>query len=262
MSKKTQDNEQFSTTLWYMGLATVFTAFLILYVIVLTRNELAQHQFIGKTDKQNYTISISGKGEVTAVPDIAEISFGVETEKLTVLEAQQENNKKINAVTEMLKENNIDTKDISTSEYSITPRYNYTEEEGQVLVGYVVSSLLRVKVRAVEQSGSIIDQAGKLGVNRVGGLTFTIDEPEALQQQARLEALKNARQKAEDLAAAAGVRLGRIVSFEEQSSEPPVYPVASRGIMMDAVEEKAAPPDIQAGVQEVIVTVNVEYEVL
>ena len=234
---------------------------LIIYLLAITRNAFTENTFIGRSDTQIYTITIAGEGKVTAIPDIAQITMGLETERTGVEDAQRENTEKMNKIISTMGDLGIAKEDIKTTNYSIYPRYDYLENRGQILRGYVVSQSVTVKIRNLEKVGDVIEAAGGLGANQVGGLNFTIDEPEDLRQQARIKALENATEKAESLAATAGVKIGKLVSFSESAGyEYPVY----RDLAVEAygMGGGAPAPKVEPGSQDVIVNVTVTYEVL
>lgn len=226
-------------------------------------SKIKSYSYIGRPEAMRDTITISGEGKVTAIPDIATVSIGLTTEKKEVADAQKENTEKINAIIKALKDLKIEAKDIETSSYSIYPKYDYTES-GQKLLGYEVSQQLTVKIRDLNNAGAVLAKAGELGANQAGGLEFTIDEPETLRQEAREKALKNAKEKAEALAEISGVKLGKIVSFSESSNgiEPTYY---SRYDSMKAISAESGggmpSPDIQSGSIEINVYATVVYEI-
>jgi len=232
---------------------------LFIYVTLLARNASKQHDYIGRPESQRDTIAISAEGKVTALPDIAAISIGVMTEKKTVAEAQKENTAKMDAIIAKVKEIGVAPEDIKTTTYSIYPQYDWIANR-QVERGFQVSQSIDVKVRDLTKIGDILAAAGELGANQVGGVNFTIDDPEELRQQARLEALENAKGKAQELADAAGVRLGRIVGFSEDPGyvPPPVFYDRAA----DGFGAGGASPKIEPGSQEVAVNVTVIYEIL
>ncbi|MFA6321888.1 MAG: SIMPL domain-containing protein [Candidatus Buchananbacteria bacterium] len=245
-------------------LGTIVTVFLVVFMSVLTWNEVKKHDYIGRESQQTYTISIDGEGKINAVPDIAQISLGIETQKEKVADAQKENTDKMNKIIAQLKGAGIDAKDIQTANYNIYPRYDYSNGQ-QVLRGYTVSQSVTIKIRNLDKIGSIISQAGTLGANQIGSLNFTIDEPEKLKQQAREKALANAKEKAEALAKIAGVKLGKLVSFAEstQNSVVPVYRDYSMKSEAAVGVGGAAPaPAVEVGSQDIVVDVMVTYEVL
>jgi hypothetical protein len=243
-------------------LMAVLVVCVSVYVIVLTRNSLKQYQYIGRSDQQTYTISITGEGKVTATPDIARVTLGVQTEKAKVIDAQKDADAKMAKLNGEIKQLGVDEKDIQTSAYTIYPQYDYRDGT-QVLRGYQVNESVVVKLRGenLDKLGTLIEAAGRVGANQVGDLNFTIDDPEVLSQQARVKALENALSKANELAKVAGVKLGKLVSFNEWTASPavPMYREFS-AVASDGFGGGSA-PTIQPGSQEVVVNVNVTYEV-
>jgi len=231
-----------------------------IWVAVLTRNSVKQYRYIGQSAEQKHSINISGEGKIVAVPDIAKIQLGMQTEKKTVALAQKENTEKINAVIKKLKEDfKIDAKDIQTINYNIYPQYDWYSNK-QTLRGYQVNQNIDVKVRNLDDVSAILELAGAEGLNQVGGLTFEVDNPQELKQQARELAIEHAKQKAESLAKIAGVKLGSIISFSEYSNDG--YG-GSNYLMKEAygIGGGGETPAVEAGSTEIIVTANVEYEI-
>ena len=253
---------KFQPPRWGLILATVIVVFLVIFLGVLTWNEVKKHDYIGRSEQQIYTITISGEGKVTAIPDIAQIYLGVETEKKKVEDAQKENTEKMNNLIKELKGMDIAAEDIQTSSDNIYPRYDWIEGR-QILQGYQVSQSVTVKIRDLEIIGDVLSAAGSLGINQIGGLNFTIDEPEKLRQEAREKALANAKEKAEALAKVADVKLGKLVSFNESSSGG-YYPVYRADYALEAkgMGGGAVAPEIEPGSQDIMVYVTVTYEVL
>ncbi len=233
-------------------------AFLVL-VSVMTRNLLKNYDYIGRPGEQRDTITISGEGKITALPDIATVMLGLNTEKKTVAAAQKENTDKMNQLIKKLKDQGIDSKDIKTTNYSIYPQYDWVNGR-QILRGYQVNQTVTVKIRNLDKVGDVLSIAGDLGLNQVGGLSFDIDEPETIKQEARIKALENARDKAMALAQVMSVKLGKVVSFSESSSvPPPIYKTyAAEGIGGAA---PAPAPEVSSGSIDVIVDATVVYEI-
>lgn len=262
------ENEKNTICCGHKSICKIFGAILVIclviYVAVLTWNEVKKHDYIGRESQQTYTITIDGEGKITAIPDIAQISLGLQTDKATVAAAQKENTDKMNQIISELKKMGVDSKDIQTTNYSIYPRYDWADGR-QLLRGYTVTQNVSVKIRDLEKVGTIVDKAGSLGANQVGSLNFTIDEPEKIRQQAREKALLNAKEKAEALAKIAGVRLGKLVSFTESGGGQPIpiygdYAMKSLAVGMGG--EAAPAPAVEPGSQDVIIDVMVTYEVL
>lgn len=211
----------------------------------------------------NNTISVSAQGKVTATPDVALISFSVENRGATVTLVQTDNTKKMNDITSFLKQSGVADKDITTSQYNLYPQYSYDPKTGkQTQDGYRLTQSLSVKIRALDKAGDLMAGAIERGANQVGQLNFTIDDPEALMQQARLQAVAKARAKAVTLAQAAGAKLGKLASFSESGSNPitPIY--YGRAEAMGAPGGATLPsPDVQAGSQDITDTVNLSFEI-
>ena len=231
-----------------------------IYLIVLSRNAAKQYDYIGRPTNLRDTISIEAEGKVTALPDIAMISIGVQTEKKTVSDAQKENSTKMNAITDKLKQLGVAKEDIKTTNYSIYPTYDYPNGK-QVDRGFQISQNVDIKVRKLESISDILASVGSLGANQVGGVTFTIDDPEALRQQARLKGLEAAKMKAQALAQAAGVQLGKVVGFSESSSTPPGPIYYAKDMAVAQGGAPSAAPNVEPGSQDVIVNVSVKYEI-
>ncbi|HXK39771.1 MAG TPA: SIMPL domain-containing protein [Candidatus Paceibacterota bacterium] len=257
----------------------VLAIVLAAYVAILALAKLREYPYIGSQYPSGNVITVEGKGEVMAVPDLAEISFGVRSEKPTLAEAQADAATRMNAVIAYLKEQGIDEKDIKTTNYSANPRYEYGVDAvplgapamdsliyppyprpgRQTLVGYEVYQNVSVKVRDIGRSETILGGVGNLGVTDVSGPYFTIDDEDELKREARREAIKDARQKAGDLADDLDVRLVRVVSFSENS-----YPVYyGREVMLQAADSSAPPvvPDLPPGENAVTAYVTVTYEI-
>jgi len=210
------------------------------------------------TQKQ-YDFTVSGTGKVTAIPDTAIISLGMQVTQPTVKQAQSEANKVINQVTDLLKKLDIAEKDIKTENYSIYPQYDYSNGRNKIN-GYSISANLMVTVRDLDKINPVIDQAAAMGINTIGNLNLTVndDRLKVLQQQAREEAVKEAKSKAESLSSAAGMKLGRIINIQESE------PFSPRPIMMTADLKTASgggeSTNIQPGSTDITSTVTLVYE--
>ncbi|MDD5110140.1 MAG: SIMPL domain-containing protein [Patescibacteria group bacterium] len=245
---------------WMMGVATVVALFLLAFLVALTRNAWKANTYIGRTNEAPHVITISGDGKVTAIPDIAVVSLGTQTEKKNVADAQAENTRSMNALRDRIKSLQIAAEDITTSQYSVYPQYDWNTGK-QTLRGYQVVSQVTVKIRDFDKISPVLALVGELNLNQVGGLSFTIDDPETYRQQARLKALAQAKAKAEALAQAAGVALGRIVSFAESGSGNVPQPYYARDAYGMGGGATAVPaPVVEPGSQDITVSVTVGYE--
>lgn len=232
---------------------------LVVFLGVKTRNAWNEYYYIGKSGRD--TITLDGQGKVTAKPDVAKVQLGVVTEGATVRDIQQKNTDKMNAIIAALKEMGIKAEDIQTQNYDLSPKYDWNSGT-QRLVGYTINQNVSVKVRDLDKAGDVVAKGGELGSNQIGGVQFVIDDPNALEAQAREEAIGDAQQKAEMLAKKLGLDVVRVVSFSE--SQDGVYPPQPY-LMMKAEnaarDMAAAAPSIEPGSQEVISNVSVTFEV-
>lgn len=271
MDEQTAD-KFIEATHWPRTMAATALGFLALFLLVLTVSALKEFRFIGSGVTATNTITVNGEGEAFAVPDMATFSVTIQEEAKEVRPAQETATKKSNAIIAYLKGEGIDEKDIKTADYSVYPQYDYTQAEScregycppgrQVLRGYQVSMTLTVKVRDTEKAGDLLSGVGGLGASSVSGLSFTIDDEDELQADARKEAIDDARGKAEELADQLGVKLVRVVGFSESGGGYPPMPYAyGRGGDMAVMESKAMAPDLPVGENKIVSNVSVTYEI-
>ena len=198
---------------------------LAIFLIVITINSIKEYRFIGGGVSATNTITVSGEGEVFAVPDIAEFSFSVVEEKNTVADAQEIATQRINSIISFLEKSDIKETDIKTTNYNVYPRYEFIKENcsteicppggERVLKGFEVSQSISVKVRDTGEAGGVLSGIGERGASNISGLEFTIDDEEDLLEEARKEAIEDAQKKAKQLAKDLDVKLVRVVSFSE-----------------------------------------------
>ncbi len=210
------------------------------------------------SSQQDIGIWVTGVGEVPVVPDIAMLSIGVQAQKYTVAEAQQVATEAMDGVMGALDTFNIEEEDIQTQQFSIQPVYSWNEKE-QVLLGYRVTNIVIVKIRNLDDTGRIIDAAVAAGDEYaiVNSITFTIDEPEMYYDEARQEAMEEAKAKAKQLAELGGVKLGKPTYINEYRSD--VSPVVYRDF--DEGTTAAVETNISAGEIEIQLTVDIHYNI-
>jgi len=209
--------------------------------------------------QQNVGIWVTGVGKTTVTPDVAVLSLGIEAQAMTVAEAQQQAAQAMDAVRGVLDSHSIDEKDIQTQQYSIQPVREWQDEK-YVLVGYRVTNIITVKVRNMDDIGSIIDDAATAGGDYtiINSISFTVDEPETYYEQMRQEAMADAKDRAEQLADLGGVKLGKPIYIAESSSyNPPVVYLDYK-----AAEGSVVPTtSISPGETELQLTVQVVYSI-
>ena len=244
----------------YRNLFQIFTITLSLALMITT---LAVETVQAK-ETQPATISVSGTGKASIAPDLALISFGVIREGKTARDALNANNKAMGDVLKAMMERGIADKDLQTSNFNISPRYFYPPrknnetQKSPKIVGYTVSNTLSVRVRDLNKTGELLDLVVSLGVNSGGSIQFTNDNPEAILEQARINAVKNAVRKAEILTSTAGVKLGRIINISEQSTTPRPHSFAQKALRAEAVSD-AVP--IASGENSYQINVQISWEI-
>jgi len=250
-----QTNLFISLMVTFLGLLVVCICFGIVVII----HTLRSSNYINKDIQKVPTITISGVGDVYAKPDIGLVTLSVVTEAKTVAQAMTENTSKMNGVISFVKKQGVEEKDLKTTNFNISPRYEYNSKTGvRTLVGYEITQSLQAKIRDLSKIGAILEGATEFGANEVGNLQFTIDDEDALKIQAREEAIKEAKSKAESLAKQLGVKLVRITNFSESGSVPyPYYKTMS----LEAIGAAGETPQIETGENKISITVNITYEI-
>jgi uncharacterized protein YggE len=205
-------------------------------------------------------ISANGTGQAFGEPDIAIVTVGVNVQRETVEQARNDAAEAQEAVIDSLKANGIDEKDIQTVGYSVYPQYDYSRNTQGAIIGYVVSNTVTAKIRDLDTTGQVLDDATVAGGNDaiVQGVSFTIDDPSELQEAARREAVDKARAQAEQLADAAGVTLGDIISISESGG---FFPAARGGAALDSSAQVPVETPIEPGQVEVNITVNIQFAI-
>ena len=200
------------------------------------------------------TISVSGEAQVSVPPDLAQIDGGVSTEAKTAREASEANNAAMGKVLLALKGAGIDEKDFQTARLSLHPQYAPNRSGPNAVVGYRAANRVTVKLRDVAKVAATIDILVAAGANELGGINFMVTAASKLLDDAREQAIADARRKAEIYAKAAGVTLGSPVSISEEgaSGPSPFRRMAARA---------AASAPVAQGEETLHVTVNVSWAI-
>ena len=229
-----------------------------LFLLNKNKNTVREYGYIGKTPDVIQTMNFAGEGKVDAKPDIAIISMGLTVEKVKISDAQKESATKMNAFIEKIKNLGVESKDIKTQNYNIYPQYDWINSK-QVFKNYQVTQSVEIKIRNLDKISEILGLAGEFNLNQVGNLTFDVDKKEEFQKQAKIEAIKKAKENAQETADMLGVKLGRVISFNEYSASPiNVY----NGYAMKSMDSAVggAAPMVEAGNAEIKVNVSISYE--
>ncbi|MFA6177690.1 MAG: SIMPL domain-containing protein [Candidatus Paceibacterota bacterium] len=253
---------------------------LIVFLAVVAANALFEGRGFRDGSKTPNTISFSGHGEVTAVPDIANIYFTISQDAKTVKDAQAGVAVIEKKALDLLKEKGVADKDIKTTNASFNPKYEFRNavcpqpaqlNSGtvsspffcppgkQVLLGYTASESITVKIRNIDSVGDVMQGLGTTGVSDLNGPNFAIDKEDTLKAEARKKAIDDAKAKAEVLAKDLGVRLGKITSFSESGNFPIMF--SSSGFSKDNAEAVPAPAVIPQGENTISSDVTITYEI-
>jgi len=203
-------------------------------------------------------ISLSGHGEVRATPDLADVTSGVVTQGATAAEALAANSKAMTDLFAALKESGIEDRDVQTSNFSVQPRYDFSNNQAPKMVGYDVSNNVTVTLRKVDTLGTLLDRMVQSGSNQISGISFDVSKPEDAMDEARKLATEDATRKAKVYAKAMGIELGNVMQVSEGSAAQPPMPMV-RSTMMKA--DAAPPVPMAAGEQTLAVDVNVIWEI-
>ena len=203
-------------------------------------------------------ISLSGHGEVRATPDLAYVTSGVVTQGATAAEALAANTKAMTDLFAALKESGIEDRDVQTTNFSVQPRYDFSNNQAPKMVGYDVSNNVTVTLRKVDTLGTLLDRMVQSGSNQISGISFDVSKPEDAMDEARKLATEDATRKAKVYAKAMGIELGNVMQVSEGSAAQPPMPMV-RSTMMKA--DAAPPVPMAAGEQTLAVDVNVIWEI-
>jgi uncharacterized protein YggE len=204
------------------------------------------------------TISLSATGAVKTAPDKVDIATGVTSEAPTAREALDKNTQSMTAVVEALKAEGIETRDIQTANFTVSPVFEQRNDGKPFepkIVGYRVINQVQITVRDTAKLGAILDKVVTLGANTIDSIAFGVTEPETLKNDARKLAVKNATAKAKLYAEAAGVELGEIRSISEEEQGGPIPRFAAPVAM-----EMSKDVPIEGGTTTVEVRVNMVWE--
>ena len=211
------------------------------------------------------SMQITGHGEVTAAPDTAYVTSGVTSQGMTAKEALDLNNADMAKLIETLKAAGIESKDIQTTGFSVSPNYVYSDARDQngyqlppKVVGYTVSNGVTVQVRDLTILGAVLDQAVTVGANQINGISFAVEDPSELYDEARKLAFADARDKGELYAEAAGVELGAIALISEQINYAPPQPYMFKAEAAMAADRSFVP--VEAGSLTFSIDVNVNWD--
>lgn len=203
-------------------------------------------------------IEVTGEASVSAKPDFAIVTLGVTSTGKDAGEAMATNARSVSSLIATLKDQGVAPADIQTSSLSIAPQFSNPGPGGanrQTIVGYTATNMVTVTARDLGNLGRLIDKAVAEGANAMYGIAYGQNNPGALLDKARPNAVADARHKAEIYAAAAGAKVGRLMWLTDQTSPAPVAFAPRVGM-----QAAAAPTPIEPGEDKLTVTVSARFE--
>ncbi len=253
-------------------LSAIFTILLLMLV-----NYFFNHSwnFFENSQMKTQTLSVQGTGNASSAPDQSDISFTVTKTATTLQEAQNQANTFTNKIVSDLQKIGVAKKDIQTNNYNSYPNYNDNnggvgivqpqainpQSNSQTIISYTVSEDVDITIHSTDKANQVIDTITKDGAENISGpnLSFSDTKQQDLENQARTNAIDNAKGKAQSMAAAAGIHLGKITNIQEGDQNP--YPII-RPLMMNATAgaAKSVPTQINPGQNSVTSTITLTYE--
>ena len=255
---------------------TVLFSLLSVFVVVLVIGALYSTRYISNASSSANTVVFSGEGKVSAKPDVAIVNFSIVTTAKISKDAQNANSKKSNAVTDYLKKQDIADKDIKTTSYTIQPQYSYprpyimpvpmgvesypiSDSSEPKITGYQVTQSFEVKIHDTLSASKIVDGLVTVGASQVGEVRFDIENSDAIKSEARAKAIAEAKKKADTLTSQVGIRLGKIVNFEETSNG---YPGPMAYMKAEGMGGGGSTvPSLPTGENEITVSVSITYQI-
>jgi len=215
-----------------------------------------------QTTKEKSTIVSTETSTTTVSPDTAEIYVGVLTEAKTAEEAQKNNAELMDKVKKALTAQGVADSDMETMNFALNPKYDWTYSSGKI-IGYEATHTLKITTKDIKSTGKLSDAAVSAGANNVNYISFTLSEDmqKQVKNQAITKAADAAKAKAQTLADATGVKLGKIVDVSESSyNYMPYryygYAEASAGKAAPTVDTSISPQNV-----DVSATVTITYEI-
>lgn len=240
----------------------IFTAvvcFAGIFMAIQAINSFIAYESLSKNAPREITISANGHAFI--VPDIALIRLGVTAEGFDIGKITEENTGKMNKIIGEIKTIGVEDKDIKTTNYNLSPRYDYSRGS-RIFQGYTLTQQISVKVRDFAKIGDILSRATNSGANLIGDFQFTIEDENSAKQLARADAIQKAKGQAESIAKQSGLSLGKILNIYEgslySSSDYAANKAAVEVLGMGGSIEAA---EIQPGQQEISVSVSLVYEI-
>lgn len=203
-------------------------------------------------------ISVSGEAKAQIPPDRAAISIGVVTEGLDVAKLKENNDQRVRAILDAVRKLGIDAKDIQTSQLSIEPVYNYNNGR-QELLRYKMNNVVSIEVKDLRLIEGVVNASVSGGSNLLNSLDFFSSRADAIRDSLRVQAVRNARKRAQDLVQAAGAQLGKVVTITEDHAG--YQPTLRKMAMMAEGNSDDSGTPVSAGELTITLRVNTVFEI-
>lgn len=253
------------------GVAFALLAVLVLLALFLLAKTLVtfkEYHYVGGGVPAATTITVSGMGEVFTPADTTQFTFSVVEEGASVAVAQQKATDKMNQALAIVKAGGVEDKNTKTLSYDIHPKYEqvvcvrYPCPTGDLkIIGFESSQTIEIKLKDAQKAGDLISQLAEIGVQNVSGLSFTVEDEEAMKVQARAKAVENAKTKAQTLADTLGVDLVRIVSFAEEGQGMPYFAKDMDMAVGMGGAEAAQRAELPQGQNKITSNISITYEI-
>lgn len=210
-------------------------------------------------NNQQWTVQVPGEGRVTYTPDVAKVALGVQVDRVAdASQALKDLNERIDKIIKAVKDQGIADADIQTQNYNLNPITDYINGR-PVTSGYSANEQLLVTIKDISDNskvGKIITAATTAGANQVNNVSFELSDMSKIKQEARIKAILDAKEKAKEISQKAGVHMGRIVGWWENTPVAPYYGGSDKGGMGGGGVVTASVP---SGSYEYVVEVNINY---
>lgn len=248
------------------GTLTLVFLLLALYLFAQTLVTLKEYKYVGGGVPAATTITVSGMGEEFAAPDTTQFTFSVIENAATVSQAQQKATEKMDKALAAVRAAGVEDKNIKTVSYDIHPNY---EQVACVRYpcpapkanGFEVTQTQEIKMKDSQKAGELLSTLAGLEVQNISGLSFTIEDEDAVRAQARAKAIAEAKEKADELAGTLGVSLVRIVGFNEDGAQPIAFSAKDSVLGMGAAQAAPAPAALPQGQNKITSNVSITYEI-
>jgi uncharacterized protein YggE len=244
------------TKLWFWVLLNVLLVVIILATVAVILPAIANYSNSFTPARE---ITVDAQGMTTATPDLAELTFSVVTTGANPQSLSTSNTDKMNAVLQFVSSQNIASSDIKTTNYDLSPNYQYDNAtQRNFVTGYTLTQTVQVKIHDLSNVATIVGGLTPLGVNQIGGITFTFNDPDTFIALARTDALNKAQQKAQAIASQIGALLGPVMNVSEENNVPGPLPVFAMSSAANG-GVSASTPNIQPGSSDITDNVTVTY---